>query len=100
MRIPSPGQPRVTVHARPEGTPNITMLWHNPRLRKTVPRYDDTTKIPGYVCAWGEERGEAQSTLAKWFATAGYRVEPDPAHAAWFERLRRHLVDTDFADTV
>ena len=94
---------RLLALADPEGIgahTGITMLWHNPRLQRAVPRYDDTTKIPGYVCAWGEEPGEAAATIREWFATAGYRVAPDPAHAAWFARLRAHLEEAGLADAV
>ncbi|MEW6073216.1 MAG: ATP-grasp domain-containing protein [Planctomycetota bacterium] len=71
--------------------PRLTLLWHNPRLAGCVPRYADTTQIPGYVAAWGEDRAAAEETIAAWFASAGYRVTPDPVHAEWFARLREHL---------
>ncbi len=70
---------------------SITKLWHNPRIADRIPRYTDTTKIPGYVCAWGDDRAQAEETIAAWLEVAGYRVDPDPAHAAWYERLRARL---------
>lgn len=84
---------RILALADPQSTRDferITMLWHNPKLAGVVPRYDDTTKIPGYVCAWGNNFAAAEEMIAAWFAGAGYRVEPDAAYAEWFAALSAH----------
>ena len=81
----------LAAHASIAPFPRITKLWHNPRITDRIPRYTDTTKIPGYVCAWGGDRAQTEETIAAWLATAGYRVRPDPAHAGWYERLRARL---------
>ena len=68
--------------------PGITLVWHNPRLGGRVTRYGDTTAIVGYVCARGRDREDAEAALERWYAGAGYRIAPDPEHAAWYARLR------------
>lgn len=70
--------------------PGMACVWHNPRLARApavIARYGDTTAIPGYLCAHGKDRAGAETALRAYVASAGYAVEADPAHAAWYRAL-------------
>ncbi len=74
-----------------EDHPDVTLVWHNPRVAERIPRYDDTTRIPGYACACGQDRDEAEEALAGWFAAADYRIEADEAERDWYRALGEEL---------
>jgi biotin carboxylase len=77
----------------PEPIPGVALTWRNPRVAERIPRYDDTTRIPGYVTAHGATRADAEAALTAWHAAARIEVEPDPAHAEWYRGLARGLAE-------
>jgi hypothetical protein len=87
---------RVKSLPEPRRVAGIACVWHNPRLLRgtgVIPRYGDTTAIPGYLCAHGRDRPAAEAALRAYFASAGYAVEPDPAHAPWYAALGRAFTE-------
>ncbi len=86
-----PAEPLLERH------PGVTRLWWNPKLAEQVPRYGDTTRIPGYACACGARAAAAEAALRRLFAELALDVEPDPAHAAWYAGLGASLRAAGFA---
>ncbi|MCZ6598927.1 MAG: ATP-grasp domain-containing protein [Planctomycetota bacterium] len=79
--------------------PRIAKVWHNRKVKGSIPRYEDTVQVPGYVAAWGSDRDEAEEALVAWFSSAGYRVRPDPEHADWYRELGDRIERVGFTRT-
>jgi biotin carboxylase len=75
----------------------VTMIWHNRRCQKRIYPYTDTGKIPGYICAFGDDKEDAERHLEEYFDAAKYEVLPDANELDWYDRLGRRIESVGFS---
>jgi predicted ATP-grasp superfamily ATP-dependent carboligase len=61
--------------------------WLRPLRSGTIPRYGDTSAIPGYAWAHGRDAAEAEAALEGFFVRLAPRIEPHAEHARWYGEL-------------
>ncbi|MFQ5675810.1 MAG: ATP-grasp domain-containing protein [bacterium] len=75
----------------------ITKVWYNPRCSMAIQRYADTTKIPGYICAYGDDQQETENLIAQFFEDQQYAMDVNSQHLDWYEQLGKRIEDLGFS---
>lgn len=75
----------------------ITMVWYNERLENKIGIYNDTSKIPGYICAYGENKTNAEKALEEYFENYNYNIDIDDNYVEWYVRLGKRLDAVGFS---
>ena len=55
----------------------ITMVWYNEKIETKIGIYNDTSKIPGYICSYGGDKTKAEKVLEEYFENHNYDINID-----------------------
>ena len=72
----------------------ITKVWINDKNVDEIIPYDNTAKLPGYICAYGNSIKEAEYTISnylKWCIE--FEIILNYEHKEWYEELGQRLDD-------
>jgi biotin carboxylase len=69
----------------------ISMVWYNKKLKDKIGIYNDTSKIPGYICAYGENNVSAEKALEGYFESHKHDINIDDNCVEWYVRLGERL---------
>ena len=75
----------------------ITIVWHNEKCSHKIDRYTDTTKIPGYICAYGNNKMDAERALEQYFLNEEYDIESSEKDKEWYRRLEEKIKSVGFS---
>jgi alcohol dehydrogenase len=60
-------------------------------IYQKINKYDDTTNIPGYICAYGKNKKEVEHSLSKYFQYNTYEIELNSEMTDWYRNLGDQL---------
>lgn len=69
----------------------ITMVWYNEKIETKIGIYNDTSKIPGYICSYGGDKTKAEKVLEEYFENHNYDIYIDDNYVEWYVRLGERL---------
>ena len=75
----------------------ITQVWQNERQIQNITEYNDTSKIPGYICAYGSNKKEVEQTLEKYFINNKYEIDINIELIEWYRNLGIQLDELGFS---
>ena len=55
-----------------------------------------TTKIPGYICAYGNNKEDAERALKQYFSDEEYDIVPYEKDKEWYKRLEEQIKSVGF----
>lgn len=75
----------------------ITNVWYNEECSHKIDRYNDTTKIPGYICAYGNNKEDAERALEQYFLNEECDIEPYEKDEEWYKKLGEKMKSIGFS---
>jgi len=69
----------------------ITKVWINPKNVNEIVPYDNTAKLPGYICAYGNSIKEAERLIKRYFMRFKIEMIINTTHTEWYEALGNRL---------
>lgn len=69
----------------------ITKVWINDKNVTEILPYDNTAKLPGYICAYGNSIKEAELLIKKYFMRFKVEMVVYEDHSKWYEALGNRL---------
>lgn len=88
-----PGKIKKSLSSEPavDTSTQITKVWFNQKCLPEIFCYTDTAKIPGYVCAHGENPQAVEAALTRFWRVPRYEVEVNHKHLDWYEHLGKRI---------
>lgn len=74
----------------------ISKVWLNNKIVDKIEKYTDTRKIPGYICAFGSNKKDAETALEDFFINMKCEIEINQTHINWYKSLGRKLESYGF----
>ncbi len=75
----------------------ISMIWFDAKYNKKGKRYTDTTQIPGYVCAYGQSKSDAEAVLEEFFSNDVFAVQYKITDRKWYKDLGKSIEEAGFS---
>ncbi|WP_022671248.1 ATP-grasp domain-containing protein [Hippea alviniae] len=75
----------------------ITMLWFNEKCKRSIDKYVDTTKIPGYICAYGNDKNDVENLLIDFFYESRINILPDKSYINWYKSIGKKIEEIGFS---
>lgn len=75
----------------------ITNIWYNEKCDTKIDCYTNTSKIPGYICAYGKNKLDAERALEQYFTYKKYDIEPNERYKEWYKLLGKQITSIGFS---
>jgi len=70
----------------------ITKIWLNPKIKDEIPKYTNTSAIPGYICAYGNNKEEVEGILEEYFIKNNVKITPNKEYTQWYDELGKQIL--------